>query len=118
MSHYNFFCKNKNKSHNIAQLCVKVEDQLKDELARINSEQIIQKMKRRDYEQILNVMSELDESNPAGFPMLFSFKQKDLNQVIELGQQVAQENLEEKKFPKRLIQIEAMKKELRRYRRK
>ena len=42
-------------------------------------------MKKRDYDQVLTVMSELDETNPAGFPMLFSFKQKDLSQVMDLS---------------------------------
>lgn len=56
-------------------------------------------MRKREFDYLSAIMEDLEETNPSAFPMLFAFKQTDFNQIMDLSQQVAQENIEQRKFP-------------------
>ena len=40
---------------------------------------------QNEFNNLGQMMIELEESNPSAFPMLFAFKQKDFNQVMDLS---------------------------------
>lgn len=104
--------KNKQKSSDIAQLCMKFEGQLQQELNEVHSKEVQMRIRQKDASSLVNFVQELDFATASVFPLIYAFKQKDLNQQVALGHTTSELYQIEKKDPKKILLLEYTKKAL------
>ena len=63
------------------------------------------KLKKREDQQIIQFIQELDFAEARGFPLLFAFKKKGLNQIVALEQQKALEYKQDMQDPTQVIKF-------------
>jgi len=66
--------KNKQKSSDIAQLCMKFEGQLQEELNEVHSKEVQMRIRQKDASSLVNFVQELDFATASVFPLIYAFK--------------------------------------------
>ena len=77
--------RNKKKAQTIAEICQEVETQLSDEIKNCNTEQVLQIIRNRELDTLIECIMQVDEATASAFPQLFRLKQQDKEDMVKLG---------------------------------
>ena len=110
--------RNKCKANTIAKLCSQLENDLGRDLSLINQKEISAKLRAREIQNVSENVQEIDFASPSAFPLLYKFKKKDQDDIVHLGQDIADQHKIDKKDPTKVYLIEDMKRNMRKYKKK
>lgn len=94
------------KKEEVINLCEHMHKELKQDSHDLAVSLAINSLKTKDFEQLTEHMQDLEWADAKELYYLMAFKQQDHVSEIELQQQIALENDQEKKRPEKLIYME------------